>query len=182
MTKLATDPRRRLLMQRVRQRGTPAEKLVAKLCCETGVSYRLNVSSLPGSPDLANKRRRWAIFVNGCFWHHHTACALATRPARNADFWSGKFRANRERDARKIKALRSAGYHVTIVWQCETRDPKTLRARLTLFLGTRPRPHRLPRPDLESRQRPRPRRSPTRKADCSSGRTSPRSGRASVQS
>src|SRR5262245_29308629 len=26
-------------------------------------------ASLPGTPDFANKSRRWALFVHGCFWH-----------------------------------------------------------------------------------------------------------------
>ena len=74
---------------------------------------------LPGSPDFANKSRRWAIFVNGCYWHHHTACGKATVPKSNAAFWIDKFRANRARDARAIRKLRRAGYRVVIVWECE---------------------------------------------------------------
>jgi DNA mismatch endonuclease (patch repair protein) len=106
-------------MQRVRQRGTPAEKRVAAICRELGLRYRLNVKSLPGSPDLANKSERWVIFVNGCFWHQHEGCSKATMPRRNGDFWREKFAANRQRDAAKVRALRAAGYRVVIVWECE---------------------------------------------------------------
>jgi DNA mismatch endonuclease (patch repair protein) len=124
-----TDPARRKLMQRVRQRGTPAEKIVAEICRERGLHYRLNVKSLPGSPDLANKSQRWAIFVHGCFWHQHTGCPKATVPKRNARFWREKFAANRSRDARKIDLLRSIGFSVAVVWECETADRGKLRRR-----------------------------------------------------
>jgi DNA mismatch endonuclease (patch repair protein) len=131
--KLRTDPDRSALMRRVRQRGTSPEIIVARICRDLGLRYRLNVKSLPGSPDLANKTKRWAIFVNGCFWHHHTACNLATTPKRNGGFWRKKFRANRLRDTRKIKELRALGYRVAVVWQCETIEQETLRNRLQIW-------------------------------------------------
>jgi DNA mismatch endonuclease (patch repair protein) len=127
--KLVSDPQRQALMRRVRRAGTPAEKAVASLCRDLGLRYRLNVRSLPGSPDLANKKGRWAIFVHGCFWHRHPGCAKATMPKRNAKFWREKFEANTRRDEIKIAALEAAGYHVAIVWECETFDLQSLRRR-----------------------------------------------------
>lgn len=120
-------------MQRVRRRGTPAEAAVAKLCREIGLHYRLNVKSLPGSPDLANKSKRWAIFVNGCFWHRHRNCRLATTPKRNREFWQRKFIENRKRDAKKARELRNLGFLVAIVWQCEVVDREALRRRLQIW-------------------------------------------------
>lgn len=128
--KLITDPARRALMQRVRQRGTPAEKAAASACRELGLRYRLNVKSLPGSPDLANKKERWAIFVHGCFWHRHPKCSKATTPKRNAKFWRQKFHANRERDNRKIAQLRALGYRVLVLWQCEAERDGLLQRRI----------------------------------------------------
>lgn len=130
--KLVTDPARRALMQRVRQKGTPAEKIVATVCRELGLRYRLNVKSLPGSPDLANKTKRWAIFVHGCFWHQHEGCVKATIPKRNARFWREKFKANQERDARKIGQLKEAGFKTVVIWQCATDNRKALRRRLQI--------------------------------------------------
>ena len=113
------DPRRSALFARVRQKGTSAELAVARALRELGLAYRLNVKALPGSPDFANQRRKWAVFVHGCYWHHHTGCRRATVPKTNAAFWRGKFRDNRARDARAIRALRRAGFRVAIVWECE---------------------------------------------------------------
>jgi DNA mismatch endonuclease, patch repair protein len=105
-------------MKRVRQSRTSAEDAVAEALCAAGLSYRRNVRSLPGAPDFANKSRGWAIFVNGCFWHHHR-CSRGTTPTRNRAFWQEKFAANRKRDARKARALRALGFKVLVIWECE---------------------------------------------------------------
>lgn len=118
-------------MKRVRQRRTAPEDKVAAILRAQGIGYRRNVTGLPGRPDFANRRHRWAIFVNGCFWHHHTNCAKATVPKANRDFWTTKFGANRRRDAAKIRALRAAGFRVLVVWECDLADPVRLARRLS---------------------------------------------------
>ena len=117
-------------MQRVRRSGTPAEEQVATICRALGMRYRRNVRSLPGSPDLANQTRQWAIFVNGCFWHHHKGCKKATVPKRNHAFWLEKLETNRRRDAKKIRELRGLGFRVLLLWECEAADDEMVRCRL----------------------------------------------------
>jgi len=126
-----TDERRSALMRRVRQRNTAPEEALARMLRSVGLAYRRNVRTLPGSPDFANKRRGWAIFVNGCYWHHHTGCRRATTPKNNAAFWTQKFADNRRRDARKIVELRRRGIRVLVVWECELADGDRLRRRLS---------------------------------------------------
>lgn len=128
------DPRRSNLMARVRQEGTAAERKVAVILRDLGIFYRKNVRSLPGSPDLANKQKRWAIFVQGCFWHHHRGCRRATVPKANQTFWVEKFRMNRRRDAHAVRALRRNGYRVALVWECELDRPEALAKRLSEIL------------------------------------------------
>lgn len=126
---------RSALMARVRQRGTDLEALVARELRAHDVRYRKNVRDLPGSPDFANKRRRLAIFVHGCFWHGHTACKLAKVPTHNREFWRAKLDANRRRDAAAIRRLRAMGYRVRIVWGCEARVPDAIRRKLRPWLA-----------------------------------------------
>jgi DNA mismatch endonuclease (patch repair protein) len=116
-----TDPARSALMRRVRQARTAPEDRVAVLLRSLKIGYRRNVRGLPGTPDFANRSRRWAIFVMGCYWHHHTNCPHATVPKQNRTFWEAKFQANRRRDARKIQALRAKGIRVVLVWECDTK-------------------------------------------------------------
>lgn len=124
-------------MALVRQKGTAAEREVAALLRSLGVGYRLNVRTLPGSPDLANRSRRWAVFVHGCFWHGHKGCRRATVPKSNRAFWLEKFAANRRRDARAVRALRRMGFRVCIVWECRMAQPEAVRRRLSDLLEPR---------------------------------------------
>jgi DNA mismatch endonuclease (patch repair protein) len=116
-------------MKAVRQRDTALELAVRQFLHAHGVRYRVCPRNLPGRPDLANARRRWAIFVHGCFWHGH-ACRLGTKPKANAEWWRAKIDANRERDARKKNQLEALGFHVFTVWQCEVEDGATMHRRL----------------------------------------------------
>lgn len=110
------------------------------LLWELGVRYRLNHPSLPGRPDFANRSRGWAVFVHGCFWHGHRDCrktkgGKAGRvPKTNRAYWSEKIEANRERDRRKSRELADLGLRVLEVWECELRDPASLRAKLEEFI------------------------------------------------
>jgi len=128
------DAARSALMGRVRQRDTRPEQAVALALRSLGIAYRKNVRSLPGSPDFANKSRKWAVFVHGCFWHCHTGCRRATTPKANRDFWLAKFAANRSRDARVIRTLRAMGFRVAIIWECTVTDAER---RLSEMLETR---------------------------------------------
>jgi DNA mismatch endonuclease, patch repair protein len=133
MTGLRTTPQRSDLMRRVRQSGTAPELLVRQLLTSVGAKYRLNVRGLPGSPDIANKSRRKAIFVHGCYWHGHQGCRRATVPKANRDFWSNKFQRNRQRDAEKLALLQAMRFDVLVVWECEVFAEGTLQERLSEF-------------------------------------------------
>lgn len=123
-------------MSAVRLKGTPAEIAVRKILRKLSVGYRINVRSLPGSPDAANKTNRWAIFVHGCFWHQHPGCPKATMPKNNREFWAEKFRANDARDARNIRDLEALGFRTLTVWECEARDPAKLEMILNDFFAS----------------------------------------------
>jgi DNA mismatch endonuclease Vsr len=121
-------------MAGIRQKGTKIETAVAIVLRELGLHYRKNVKTLPGSPDFANRSDRWAVFVNGCFWHHHAGCRKATVPKTNTHFWTLKFRDNRRRDARTVRLLRKEGYLVITIWGCQT---NRIRTKLSKILEAR---------------------------------------------
>jgi DNA mismatch endonuclease (patch repair protein) len=129
------DPARSELMRRVRQSGTKPEQEVAAALRVLGLRFRRNVRTLPGSPDFANKSRQWVVFVNGCFWHRHRNCPQTTTPTRNRRYWLDKFDANRKRDRRNARTLRSTGFQVITVWECQARDEPRLLRRLARNLG-----------------------------------------------
>ncbi|WP_433977815.1 very short patch repair endonuclease [Tunturiibacter empetritectus] len=126
-------------MSAVRRTDTLPEMAIRRLLTDSGVHYRVKNKRLPGSPDIANRSQRWAIFVNGCFWHGHKFCTKTKSdnqprvPKSRPEFWSAKLRANRSRDARKSWDLRRLGFRVLIVWECDLKRPGALVSRLQRF-------------------------------------------------
>jgi DNA mismatch endonuclease (patch repair protein) len=131
--RLTVDASTSARLGRVRQRGTAPELLVRDEVCSLHHAFRVNNRDLAGSPDIANRRKKWAIFVHGCFWHRHTNCSRTTTPKRNREFWMEKFASNRRRDRRNIKALNAQGFCVLIIWECETEDAERRKAMLSHF-------------------------------------------------
>lgn len=125
-------------MRRVRQRDTAPELALRRAIHAHGLRYRICPRDLPGRPDLANKRRHWAVFVHGCFWHAHEGCPKATVPKTNTAFWTTKLAANRARDERKKAALEKLGYTVFIVWQCEIAEPRIISRLISVLTGKSP--------------------------------------------
>ncbi len=113
------------IMSRVGQKNTGAEKILRSALHKEGFRYRLHVKSLPGSPDLVFPRLRAVIFVNGCYWHSH-GCYKSTVPKSSRTFWTQKFEANRQRDARNIGLLLERGWRVMTVWECALLGKKAL--------------------------------------------------------
>jgi len=129
---LEPTARRSALMKRVRQRDTEPEWAVRRSLWSIGARYRVNVRGLPGSPDVANRARRKAIFVHGCFWHFHEGCDRGRLPKRNRAFWKKKLEGNRARDASKVEQLGALGFDVLTLWECELAD-EALLSRLHDF-------------------------------------------------
>ena len=122
-------------MRQVRREGTKPELQVRKIVYQLGSRYRLRNSDLPGSPDIANRSGKWAIFVHGCYWHGHTGCSRGAAPVRNREYWAQKIQKNRARDARVLLELRKLGFATSVIWECELRNIKKVEARIQHFLS-----------------------------------------------
>jgi DNA mismatch endonuclease (patch repair protein) len=110
------------MMSGIRGRDTQPELKVRRYLHALGFRFRVHARDLPGRPDLVLTRYRTAIFVHGCFWHQHAGCRLAARPDTNGAFWRAKLSGNVERDKRQEDELRSLGWRVATVWECEGED------------------------------------------------------------
>lgn len=122
------------IMARIRSRDTEPEMRIRCELLGLGVRYRMHVTSLPGKPDFANKSRRWALFVHGCFWHSHQDCRFAAMPKSNLKYWLPKLRRNKERDHENELALKKLGYRVQVIWECEAYADVPLKRTLRNFL------------------------------------------------
>lgn len=107
-------------MARIRGRDTLPELAVRRRLFARGVRYRLNFPTPKGRADLAIPARRFALFIDGCFWHgcpeHYV------RPRSRNQFWDAKLRENVERDRRQMIALEVAGWTALRVWEHEIRS------------------------------------------------------------
>lgn len=126
MDKLTIEERSKN-MSAIRSRNTKPELMIRKWLFAQGYRYRVNVTSLPGHPDLYLRKYNTAIFVNGCFWHRHEGCKYAYSPKSRKEFWEKKFSQNIKRDEVVKKALSEKKIKQLVIWECTikkmARDP-----------------------------------------------------------
>ena len=134
MTDHVSPSRRSEIMRNIKAKNTSPELFVRSLLHRMGYRFRLHIRDLPGCPDIVLPRRRKIIFVHGCFWHRHRSCPNTRTPKSNVDFWTKKFCENVRRDRSTTRALRSRGWRVLVVWECEVRNMERLEAKLANFM------------------------------------------------
>lgn len=117
--------RRSALMSRIAQKNTKPELAVRSLLHGIGLRFRLHAKDLPGRPDIVNRKKRFAVFVHGCFWHGHS-CPRGKRPTSNVDFWNTKLSRNKKRDITAAQSLRRNRWTVVTVWECQLKNPNRL--------------------------------------------------------
>ena len=124
-------------MSQIKSKDTTPEILLRSILHCAGLRFRLHVKKLPGRPDIVLPRFKTVIFVNGCFWHHHTGCDYAYIPKTRTEFWLEKFKRTKERDLEKNRALEGQGWNVFTVWECEIKeDPLDVLKRISSFLNS----------------------------------------------
>ena len=125
-------------MAAIRSSGMKPEMMARSLVHGMGYRYRLHAPDLPGKPDLVFRARRKVIFVHGCFWHQHakSSCKDGRAPKSNLGYWAGKLARNVERDGRSVGALKTMGWRVLVLWECEVlKGGAALEKRIRRFLG-----------------------------------------------
>jgi DNA mismatch endonuclease (patch repair protein) len=55
-------------------------------------------------------------------------------PKTREEFWAAKLNGNVERDRRSVKALRSLGWRVLTIWECETEKDSAMSRKLLATL------------------------------------------------
>lgn len=110
-----TTAQRSKIMSSIRSVNTRPELKLKRLM--VGIGFKYHPKGVYGSPDFADKKRKIAIFVDGCFWH---GCPKHYKtPTNNRTYWVMKIKKNRARD-RQVKAtLIKEGYLVLRIWEHE---------------------------------------------------------------
>ncbi len=130
MADIVTREKRSQMMSGIRSKNTKPEIIVRSMLHSMGLRFRLHSKELPGSPDIVLPKHRAVVFVHGCFWHRHENCKYAYNPKSRIDFWQNKFFSNQERDRLNQKSLKSDGWRVIVIWECETKHCEKLERKL----------------------------------------------------
>jgi DNA mismatch endonuclease (patch repair protein) len=109
---------------------------------QLGLRFRLHRRDLKGTPDLVFPKHKVVLFVHGCFWHQHPGCKRATMPHNRYEFWRAKLTRNVERDSWASVQLKSEGWRVEVIWECETKSADQLKTRFSKIFRDRAKRHK----------------------------------------
>ena len=84
--------------------------------------FERNDPTLPGTPDLAFKKSKVAVFIHGCFWHQHACRPLQVAIGRDPVSWAFGFERVVKNDKRNATRLRQAGWTVVVLWECKIKE------------------------------------------------------------
>lgn len=124
MTDIHSKETRSYNMSQVKARDTKPELIVRRFLFSNKLRYRLYDKKLQGKPDIVLRKYKTIIFIHGCFWHGHENCKYSALPKTRIEFWSDKIESNKKRDKKNIDQLKSDGWNVLIVYECELKKGK----------------------------------------------------------
>ena len=119
MSDVHSNETRHYNMSQIRGKDTKPEIIVRKYLFSRGLRYRKHDRRYPGCPDIVLPKYRVVILVHGCFWHIHEGCPCFVMPKTRLEFWENKFKQNKRRDIQNIEKLKSLGWRVIVIWECE---------------------------------------------------------------
>jgi len=118
------------IMSSIRGKNTKPELAVRKILWSLGTRYRVHDKSVFGTPDISNKSRKVAVFVDGCFWHGCGKCYK--EPKTNTIFWRDKISRNRERRKVVRRELKKEGWKVLEFWEHSVKkNPASVTAKIS---------------------------------------------------
>jgi DNA mismatch endonuclease (patch repair protein) len=136
-----TTPARSRNMRAIRSsnNATTERKLRAHLVQLGIVGWKMRPPDLPGAPDFVFPGLRTVLFTDGCFWHGCPKCGHT--PKSNVGYWKKKLERNKSRDMAINAELRSRGFTVVRIWECEVKQNprKCLQPILVSAVGKRVR-------------------------------------------
>jgi len=107
-----TKEQRSYNMSRIPSVNTKIELVVKEMLKGSHLRYQPKIY---GKPDFGSKKKRIAVFIDGCFWHKCPKCY--TEPKSNRKFWIPKIKRNAERDKIINRELRKQNYRVIRFWE-----------------------------------------------------------------
>lgn len=124
------------MMSRVRNKDSRAELVLRSELHRRGLRFRLHARDVLGRPDVVNRSRRLAIFVDGDFWHGNAwrlrgLARLEDQFPTRTEWWVRKISRTMDRDRAVTAALQADGWTVVRIWESDVlADPSTAATRV----------------------------------------------------
>jgi DNA mismatch endonuclease (patch repair protein) len=118
-----TPEQRHKCMSAIKSQDTKPEIFFRKALWKLGVRYRKNVK-LFGKPDIAIKKYKLVIFIDGDYWHGNN-WKLRGKPSFESEietyseYWKQKILRNIERDKKVNEHYESVGWIILRFWQSD---------------------------------------------------------------
>jgi len=95
--------------------------------------YRIHSKTVFGTPDISIKKKKLAVFVDGCFWHGCKKCYK--EPKTNTSFWRKKLEYNKQRRLKVRQELKEKGWNMLEFWEHQvSKDPKKILEKISRHL------------------------------------------------
>tara|TARA_R110002167_G_scaffold206691_3_gene410729 strand:+ start:2028 stop:2504 length:477 start_codon:yes stop_codon:yes gene_type:complete len=114
-----TTPDRSRIMGKIRGKNTQPELAFRKALYAAGYRYRIDYKKLIGKPDIALKKYKTVVFIDGEYWHGYNWAERKPKVRTNREFWIAKIERNMQRDAEVNMALEQMGYSIFRFWETE---------------------------------------------------------------
>jgi len=121
------------IMSSIRGKDTMPEIKIRKLLWSMGKRYRIHDRRIFGTPDISNKEKQLAVFIDGCFWHGCQKCYR--EPKTNPSFWRSKILRNQRRRNVVKYELRKQGVIMLQFWEHDVlSNPIKVANKISKFL------------------------------------------------
>jgi len=114
-----TTPKRSKIMSKIRGKNTKSELTFRKALYAKGYRYRIDYKKLIGKPDIAFKKYKTVIFIDGEYWHGYNWKERKPKIKTNREFWIAKIERNMQRDHEVNAELKRLGYRIFRFWESE---------------------------------------------------------------
>ncbi len=116
-----TTPQRSKIMGKIRGKNTKPELAFRKALYAAGYKYRIDYKKLIGKPDIALKKYKTVIFIDGEYWHGYNWEERKSKIKTNREFWIAKIERNMQRDKEVNQELLALGYTVFRFWETDVK-------------------------------------------------------------
>ena len=117
----STTEQRSKHMSKIKAKNTKPELAFRKALHAKGVRYRTFSKKIPGKPDLSSEKKKFAIFIDGEFWHGYGWDMQRDKIKSNREYWIPKIERNMQRDREVNARLEELGMKIFRFWSKEVK-------------------------------------------------------------